>query len=124
MLRTLSKIFGFVLLAIGIMGFIPTFTPDNHLLGIFHVDPLHNAIHLLSGAAALWAGYTSRHASRMYFQIFGVIYGLVAVLGIVSGDEDIVGLVANNTADIWLHVVIAGSALFLGFGSRTGSSEG
>jgi hypothetical protein len=122
MLQNLAKVFGLVLLAVGIMGFISGFTPDDELLGVFHVDPLHNLIHLGSGAIALWAGYISRHASRMYFQVFGVIYALVAVLGFMAGDSDILGLVANNTADNWLHVVIAGSALFLGFGSRSGNA--
>jgi hypothetical protein len=120
MLRTLSKLFGVVLLAIGIMGFISGLTPDDELLGIFHVDTLHNVIHLASGAVALWAGYTSRKASRMYFQVFGLVYALVAILGFMAGDEDILGLLANNMADNWLHVAIAGSALFLGFGSKAG----
>lgn len=120
MLRTAAKGFGFVLLAMGIMGFIPGLTPDDHLLGVFHVDPLHNLVHLGSGVVALWAGYTSRRASRMYFQVFGIIYGLVAIMGFLAGDNDVLGLMANNTADNWLHVVIAGSALLIGFGSKSG----
>lgn len=117
MLRTAAKVFGFVLLALGVMGFVPALTPDNHLLGIFHVDLLHNLIHLASGAVALWAGYATYGASRVYFQVFGVVYALVAVLGFVSGEQPILGVLANNTADTWLHVVIAVTALALGFGS-------
>lgn len=116
MLRTIAKVFGVVLLAVGVLGFIPTFTPDNHLLGIFHVNALHNVIHLASGAVALAAGYSSVLAARRYFQVFGVIYALVTVLGFIYMDEAILGLVANNTADNFLHVVIAGTALTLGFG--------
>lgn len=123
MLRTISKIFGLVLLAIGVLGFIPGATPDDDLLGVFHVDTLHNIIHLGSGAVALWAGFTSRKASRVYFQVFGLIYALVALLGLVYADEDILGLLANNTADTWLHVVIAGSALVFGFGTRDPDPE-
>jgi hypothetical protein len=120
MLRTAAKLFGFVLLIVGILGFIPGATPDDHLLGVFHIDPLHNTIHLASGAVALWAGFTSRKASRMYFQIFGLIYGLVAILGFISGDQDVLGTVANNTADNWLHVAIAGVSLLIGFGTKRG----
>jgi hypothetical protein len=120
MLRSAAKVFGFVLLAIGIMGFIPGLTPDDHLLSVFHVDPLHNLIHLGSGAVSLWAGYTSRRASRMYFQVFGLVYALVALLGFMAGDGDVLGVLANNMADTWLHVVIASSALYLGFGSKGG----
>jgi hypothetical protein len=115
MLNTIAKVFGIVLVAIGVLGFIPALTPDNHLLGIFHVDAIHNVIHLASGIVALAAGFASDKAARMYFQIFGIVYGLVAVLGIFSGNNDILGLIANNTADVILHILIAGSALYFGF---------
>ena len=115
MLSKISKVFGAVLLLIGILGFVPGITSDGHLLGIFHVDTLHNLIHLSSGIAALVAGSKGDAASRLYFQVFGVVYALVAVLGFVYMDRDILGLVANNMADNLLHVAIAGSALYFGF---------
>ena len=118
MLTTLAKIFGVVLLAVGILGFVPGVTTDSHLLGIFHVNLLHNIIHVASGAVALFAGFTSAKASRMYFQVFGAVYALVAVLGFVYGEKDILGLVSSNMADTLLHVVIAGSALYIGFGMK------
>lgn len=117
MLKTVAKIFGVVLIMIGILGFVPAFTPNNHLFGVFHVDTLHNFIHLGSGITALLAGFISVRAARLYFQIFGVIYALVALLGLVYMDNDILGILANNMADVLLHIVIAGSALALGFSS-------
>ena len=116
MIRTMAKVFGVVFLLIGVLGFVPALTPDGHLLGIFHVDTIHNIIHLASGAVALWAGYNSYRASKLYFQIFGVVYALVAVLGLFTGEGEILGLVANNGADVVLHLLIAASALALGFG--------
>ena len=119
MVKTMATVFGVVLLLVGILGFIPGITTsDGLLLGIFHVNTLHNIIHLLSGAIALWAGMSGMAASRMYFQVFGVIYALVAILGFVYGDKDILSIVANNMADTWLHVVIAVVALYLGFGAK------
>jgi hypothetical protein len=119
MLQKLSMIFGVVFLLIGILGFVPGITnEDRQLLGIFHVNTLHNIIHLVSGAVALWAGMTSAKASKMYFQIFGVVYALVTVLGFMNGDDPILGLVANNTADVILHLVIAVVALYAGFGMK------
>jgi hypothetical protein len=117
MLSTISKVFGVALLAAGVLGFIPAFTPNGRLLGLFEVNGLHNLIHLSSGVVALWTGFSSEAASRKYFQIFGVLYALITVLGVFYGDRAILGLVAHNTADIFLHIVIAGSALVLGFGS-------
>jgi hypothetical protein len=117
MLKTAAKVFGVILLLVGILGFVPMARPDNHLLGIFHVNTIHNIIHLASGAVALWAGSVSIEASRTYFRVFGVIYALVTVLGFIYMDKDILGLVANNMADNLLHILIAGSALVLGFGT-------
>jgi preprotein translocase subunit Sss1 len=118
MLQAAAKIFGFVFLLIGVLGFVPALTPDGHLLGIFEVGGIHNIIHLLSGVAALATGYSSPAASRLYFQIFGVVYALVALLGFVYGDKALFGIVEHNMADTFLHVVIAGTALYFGFASK------
>ncbi len=116
MVRKAAQLFGWVLLAIGVLGFIPGITSDDHLLGLFHVNPLHNAIHLISGLVALWAGYSKSEANaRTYFQVFGVIYGLVALLGVFYGDKDILGVLANNWWDVLLHLLITAGALYYGF---------
>lgn len=118
MLTTLANVFGVVLLLVGILGFIPGITTDGMLLGIFHVNALHNIVHLVSGAAGLWAAKSGMKAAKMYFQVFGVIYALVTVLGFFYGDAAILGIVSNNTADTFLHLVIAVVALYLGFGKK------
>jgi hypothetical protein len=117
-LKTAAVAFGIVFLLIGILGFVPAAAPHGMLLGIFHVNAAHNAVHLLSGIVALACGLTSASASRMYFRVFGVVYGLVAVLGLVQGEGELLGLIANNMADVWLHVAISVAALVLGFGVR------
>jgi hypothetical protein len=119
MLKTAAKVFGIIFVIIGILGFIPGITSEGHLLGIFHVNTLHDMIHLASGIIAIGAGMSGTKASRMYFQIFGVVYGLVTVLGFIAGNGEILGVIANNLADNLLHVLISGSALYLGFGTRT-----
>jgi hypothetical protein len=78
----------------------------------------HNFVHLATGIVAIIAGVSGEKASRIFFQIFGVIYGLVAVLGFYYGDQPLLGIVANNGADSVLHVVIAVVALYLGFGMK------
>jgi uncharacterized membrane protein len=116
MVRIAARIFGIVFLLIGILGFFPVFTPNNNLLGIFEVNTVHNLIHILSGLAAL-AGSTSYAYSRLYFQVFGVVYGLVTLLGVFYGNSALLGIVAHNVADIFLHAVITAGALYLGFGT-------
>ena len=91
--------FGVVFILVGILGFIPAFTPDGHLLGIFAVNGVHNAIHLLSGIAALALSRTHKNA-RLYFQVFGVVYGLVTLLGLFYGDSAIL-VVLRITSQIY-----------------------
>ena len=59
---------------------------------------------------------SSDMASKTFFQVFGVIYAVVAVLGFLMGNAPLLGIVSNNSADSVLHVVIAVVALYLGFG--------
>jgi len=116
MIITMAKVFGVIFLLVGILGFVPGVTNNGHLLGIFHVNAAHNLVHIVTGVAALIAAGISYRAARNYFRIFGLIYGLVAVLGFVTGGtEPLLGIIANNTADNWLHAVIAAVSLALGF---------
>lgn len=115
MAKTLAYLFAIVFLLVGILGFVPAAAPDGMLLNVFHVNAAHNIVHLLSGAVALWAAMTSVDASRLYFKIFGIAYGLVAVMGFFVGDGMLLGLIANNVADTWLHVAIALVSLIIGF---------
>ncbi len=123
MTKTLATWFGVIFILIGVLGFIPGITNDeNMLLGIFHVDMIHNIIHLLTGVLALWMGMAGEASAKGYFKIFGVVYALVAVLGFFQGDSDmLLGLFHNNMADTWLHVVVA--VVFLWAGFSGGSSE-
>ncbi len=115
MLKTAAIVFGVVFLLVGVLGFVPGITTNEMLLGIFHVNTVHNVVHLLSGAVALGTGLSSTAAARLYFRVFGVVYALVAVLGFVVGNGLLLGLISNNTPDTLLHVVIAAASLVLGF---------
>ncbi|MBI4093490.1 DUF4383 domain-containing protein [Candidatus Kaiserbacteria bacterium] len=122
MVQKLAWVFGIVFLVIGLAGFVPSLAQNGMLLGIFEVDPLHNVIHLLSGALAIGAVLAGNYA-RLYFQVFGVVYAVVAVVGFMQGDT-VLGLIAANTADHMLHLVIAAVALYVGFGMKEGSMAG
>ena len=117
MQKNILTIFGVIFLAIGVLGFV-----NNPLLGIFEVDALHNIIHILTGALALVAVSMGRGAMSTFSKIFGIIYGLVAVLGFISGTT-VLGLIPVNLADNVLHLVIAVVFLYLGFGQGKDSSS-
>src|SRR4051812_39039818 len=107
MLKRIAIAFGLIFLLVGFLGFVPAVTRDEHLLGVFHVNPAHNVVHLLTGVVALSCGLSSGYASQLFFRIFGVVYGVVAVLGFMMGDRAIFGIISNNLADAWLHTAIA-----------------
>jgi Domain of unknown function (DUF4383) len=117
-LKKIAVIFGVVFVAVGVLGWVPAVNPGGKLLGLFDVNAAHNVVHLATGIIAIIVGMSSDKASKMFFQVFGVIYALVAVLGFYSGDQPLLGIVANNAADSVLHVVIAVVALYLGFGMK------
>ncbi len=120
MLKKASLVFGAVLLLVGILGFVPALTPKDSqgmplLLGLFMVGGLHNVIHFASGLFGVLASRTA-HTARLYFQVFGVVYALVTIIGFIQGDS-VLGLIHVNLADNLLHLVIAASSLALGFGN-------
>lgn len=120
MLKRAAVIFGALFVVVGILGFIEALAPPSPdvpgglLFGLFAVNAFHNWVHILSGVVALVVGFRSEAASRMYFRVFGVIYALVAVLGIFVGEGYLLGM-AHNMPDVVLHALIAIAALYLGF---------
>jgi hypothetical protein len=119
MAKTFAMVLGVVLLLVGILGYVLNPT-GGHLLGIFAVDGVHNAIHLVSGIAGIAAA--TMGWARLYCQAFGVIYLLVGILGFVATDANgiLLGILHNNMADNFLHLAIGGASAFVGFaGAKT-----
>lgn len=112
-MKTWAMVFGVVFLAVGVLGFVPGISQDGMLLGLFEVDTTHNVIHLVSGILALAVATVATGYARLYFQVFGVVYALVTVLGFVQGT--VLGLFTVNMADNVLHLAIAVLALWVGF---------
>src|SRR6266496_5122197 len=84
MVRILGMLFGIVFLAIGILGFVPGITTNDMLLGIFMVNKTHSIVHIASGAIFLIASMSGAGAARLWFQIFGAVYAVVAILGFMN----------------------------------------
>jgi hypothetical protein len=110
--KTAALVIGVVFVLVGILGFIPN--PLLSPTGIFMVNTTHNLVHIVSGLALLAGVYTDIGASLM-LKIVGVVYAIVAILGLVMGGNMLLGLVAVNHADHWLHVLLAVVILAAGF---------
>ena len=113
---------GAALLLAGIFGFIADSSFDTgdgvdggSFLG-FEVNAIHNIIHLASGLVLLAASRT-RSLARSVAIGFGLVYGLVAVIGLIDG-SDVLGLIPINSADNVLHVALAALGIITGLMSR------
>lgn len=119
-MKGFAIVFGIVFLALGIAGFIPALCPNGMLFGIFAVDAMHNIVHIATGLAAIGFGMAGAGPARMFFRIFGVVYGLIAILGFVmTKDGQLLGM-TMNMADHWLHVAVAAVSLWAGFAWHPG----
>src|SRR5262249_18032674 len=122
MAKTFGMLFGIVFLAVGILGFVPGITKDEILLRIFHVNTLDSVVHIASGAIFLFASMAGSAAASLWFKIFGLVYAVVAVLGFMNPNGPLLGMISNNPATTWLHVVLAAVMLLIGFGARKQSA--
>jgi hypothetical protein len=115
MIRPFVLIYGIAFLVVAVLG-LATHGMSAHqgeLLGVFPINGLHNLVHLLIGVAGLLAYFAGEGASRAYARVVGVVYLLVAILGLVSPSG--LGLMPIGGADIVLHFLAAGAALYFGF---------
>ncbi|MFA9479878.1 DUF4383 domain-containing protein [Phycisphaerales bacterium AB-hyl4] len=104
--RWTARVLGVVFILIALLGFFG----DDHVLGIFSVNTLHNWVHLLSGVVLLGLGFASEVAARTTLWVFAVVYGLVMLLGFF-GVQWINEALNMNMADHWLHLVL--TAVFI-----------
>ena len=136
--RTLAQKYcmlaGLALLLAGIFGFIADATFDtsatvdpeggntngqlqgDSFLG-FEVNGWHNVVHLLSGLVLL-AAANAAPAARITAIAFGAVYGLVALIGLIDGN-DVLGFIPVNGADNLLHIALAALGIVAGLASRT-----
>jgi len=91
-----------ILTLVGAIGFF-----NDPVLGLFDVDLTHNLVHLLSGLLALYFAFKPEMAARNFARTFAVVYGLVTILGFLMPDTPVLGLMATNMADNWLHLLLA-----------------
>lgn len=118
--KTTAGLFGAVYLLVGIVGFLPivggsdTQTAHN-LLGLFPVNAVHNVVHMAVGVLGLLAFAGGASSSRLFARGIGVVYALLAVLGIFASTGNFLGIVPIGGLDIALHAASAVVLLLVGF---------
>jgi len=114
---------GAALLLAGIFGFLADATFDTGASGAdddggnvggglqgdsflgFEVNGWHNVVHLLSGLLLL-SVFRRRTPAKTVALAFGVVYGIVALIGLIDG-TDVLGLMPVNPADNILHIALS-----------------
>jgi|ERR1700737_2555521 putative Ca2+/H+ antiporter (TMEM165/GDT1 family) len=112
--RIVAFAIGIVFLIVGILGLVLD-TTSGSLLG-FDVDLVHNLVHLLTGVLGLAAAFTGW--PRRFNQIFGIVYLLVGIAGLIPAlyfNQRLLGLMHVNAADNVLHLVVGLLAAVVGF---------
>jgi Domain of unknown function (DUF4383) len=117
---------GLVLLVAGIAGFFvePSFSEagTRDELIVFDVNGWHNLVHVATGLLLL-AAAPSATGARVVAVAFGVVYGAVAVIGLIDG-SDILGLLPTNTADNVLHIALAALGILAGLAPAPEGADG
>lgn len=110
-----AKVFGAVYLLIGLVGFAVTgfdgwfATDTGETLLWFELNPFHNVVHLVIGAALL-AGARRPASAKAIATIVGLGYGLVGIVGLFALGEEW-NILSLNQSDNWLHIGTAVIAL-------------
>lgn len=112
--RVISIILGLILIAVGVLGFVPGQKIVAAEDAIFRVDLLHNVVHLASGL--LLVILPSIMGGKQSLLLVGVVYAAVAVLGFLHPTDSFLinGQIAMNEADRFLHVALAAVLLLAG----------
>ncbi len=130
-IRRFALILGIIYLVVGIAGFVPPLlrepaaaapnltvnTLQGYLLGLFPVNILHTLFHLAIG---IWGVVAARRlgASVLYARSLAIIYGVLAVMGLIPNLNTVFGLLPLYGHDIWLHAITALVAAYFGFAIR------
>ncbi|HEX5006851.1 MAG TPA: DUF4383 domain-containing protein [Hyphomonadaceae bacterium] len=121
--RTGALVLGVIFILVGIAGFVPN--PLVGPNGIFVTNPMHDYIHIGSGAVLVLAGLSS--FAKPGLLLVGVIYAAVAALGFVMQEDMLLGLIHVNDADRYLHVglalVLLAAGILLPGGNTTAAAQ-
>ncbi|MCB0154826.1 MAG: DUF4383 domain-containing protein [Anaerolineae bacterium] len=125
-IRKLALAYAVMFVFVVALGYIPGFTDEaGQLFGLFRIELHDDILHLASGIWAATAAWLSTRASILYFKLFGVLYGLDGVVGLLTGHGYLDGgifLHPNVPVDLFTrvfanlpHILIGGIAIEIGY---------
>jgi hypothetical protein len=106
MAKTIATILGAAFILVGLLGFV---APG--MMGM-HLTLVHNLVHLISGALALYFGLAGTLAgARTFCIVFGAVYALLGIAGYLLGSDQAhtVNVPGHGATDSSLWKVLAGN---------------
>lgn len=125
-IQKLAWVYAIMFGLLGSLSYIP-FINDEHgmTMGIFSLQWYDNLLHYASGLWAALAAWRSHKDAVFYFKLFGMIYGLDGVMGLLFGQGYLDGgIFLQGITDLsWSfkffanipHIIIGGIAALIGF---------
>jgi hypothetical protein len=125
---TFALVFGIAYLGAGLLGLIPaalvpppidapptSFTLFyGYLLGLFPVNLLASLLHLVIGAWGISA-WSGRSSSISFARTLAVLFGALAVMGMLPTLNTTLGMMPIHGNDVWLHGLTAVIAAYFGW---------
>ena len=134
---TFALFIGIAYLSAGILGMIPAALMPapadapptkvtllyGYLLGLFPVNVLHSAVHLVIGVLGIVAWQADRvwhriTSPKMFARAVTILYGALAVIGLIPGMNTLFGVLPLHGHDVWLHLGTGAVAGYFGWRSE------
>jgi len=107
--QAFARTVGWLTLLLGILGFFVT-----DLFGLISFDTTHNIVHLVLGVLGIAAGQSGKW-SKLYAQVFGVIYLLLGIAGFFIAD--LIGI-HLEVAENLVHIIFGAWGLYAALGDK------
>lgn len=120
-IQALAWVYAVLFLSVVLIAYVPGVNDSQgNLFGLFHLELHDHALHLTSAVWAALAAWISVRASVFYFRVFGTLYALDGVMGLLFGQGYLDGgIVFNGITPLPWNIKIATNLphLLLGFGA-------
>jgi hypothetical protein len=133
LLRLIAWGYALALAFAAALNYVPGLTDaSSRVFGIFALDIYDDLLHVASATWAAVSAYWSRQAAKTFLKVFGTLYFLDGLMGLVTGSGYLdLGIVIYGVQDLPLgfkilanlpHIALGAFAAFSGFVlvSRTG----
>lgn len=134
-IRLIAVGYAVALIIAAALNYVPGLTDaEGRAFGIFALDIYDDLLHLASAAWAAIAAFWSRSASTTFLELFGTLYGLDGLFGLVTGSGYLdLGILIHGVQNLPFgfkilanlpHLALGGFAAFAGFAlaPRTGTA--